>query len=119
MPPRARRFWRSLSPAPVEIDQAIPCGLIVNELLANSLKHAFAEGQAGEVRLSLRQDAEGVVRTQVSDTGVGLPDDFEARRGKSLGLQLVSDLVRQLGGKLEVGRGPGAGFTATSPRLTA
>jgi len=105
-----------LSPVQADIDQAIPCGLIVNELLANSLKHAFVKGQTGEVRLRLQQDAEGEVRLQVSDTGVGLPDDFEARRAGSLGLQLVSDLARQLGGRLEVGPRPGARFVVAFTR---
>ncbi|MBX7186795.1 MAG: PAS domain S-box protein [Vicinamibacteria bacterium] len=87
----------------IDIDRAIPCGLIVNELLANSLRHAFPDGQSGEVRVRLRGEAEGVVRLEVQDTGRGFPEDLEARRGKSLGLQLVSDLARQLGGSLELG----------------
>ena len=105
------RLELDLSPVQVGIDQAIPCGLIVNELLTNSLKHAFAEGLGGAVRIGLRQDADGRVELRVMDTGVGLPGDFEARRGASLGLQLVDDLARQLGGRLEIGPGPGAGFT--------
>jgi len=105
-----RLLTLALSPVEVDIDQAIPCGLIVNELLTNSLKHAFAEGQAGEIRLSLQQDADGAARLQVSDTGAGLPRDFDSRRGKSLGLQLVSDLARQIGGRLEIDSVSGAAF---------
>jgi two-component sensor histidine kinase len=101
-----------LAPAPVDIDQAIPCGLVVNELLTNSLKYAFADGRAGEVRLGLERNEDGEIRLTVIDTGAGLPHDFEARRHRSLGLQLVSDLVRQLAGTLEIGPGPGASFTA-------
>jgi len=67
-----------LSPVQVQIDQAIPAGLIVNELLSNSLKHGFADGRSGELRLVLRREAAGLVRLQVSDTGAGLPADFEA-----------------------------------------
>lgn len=100
-----------LSSVQVDIDQAIPCGLIVNELLANSLRHAFRDGHGGHVTLHLEQETDGWVRMRVSDTGVGLAADFEARRSRSLGLQLVSDLARQLGGRLEVGSGPGAAFT--------
>ena len=107
------RLSVDLSPVLVEIDQAIPCGLIVNELLTNSLKHAFAEGSGGEVRMSLALDPQGEVQFAVTDTGVGLPDDFEARRGRSLGLQLVTDLVRQIGGHLAISPGPGAGFAVT------
>ena len=89
--------------------------LIVNELLSNSLKHAFPEGRAGEVRLALDVDSAGLVRLCVSDTGVGLSPDFETRRTKSLGLQLVSDLSRQLGGAFEIVRTPETRFTVTFP----
>lgn len=105
-----------LSPVRVEIDQAIPCGLIVNELLTNSLKHGFVEGRSGEVRVSIRPEGETSVRLEVSDTGVGVPVDFEARLLKSLGMQLITDLARQLGGRLDVGARPGATFTVTFNR---
>lgn len=101
-----------LSPVAVAIDQAIPCGLIVNELLTNSLKHAFPDGRSGEVRVGL-EVVGGRVQLRVSDTGAGLSIDFDSRRGASLGLQLVSDLARQLGGALEIGPGPAAVFTLT------
>ena len=119
----ATRLNLDLSPVSVEIDQAIPCGLIVNELLTNSLKHAFTEGPEGEVTVSLTQDAGREVRLAVTDTGVGLPADFETRRGRSLGLQLVTDLTRQLHGQFTVGPGPGAqfivAFTPALPHTTA
>jgi two-component sensor histidine kinase len=108
------RLALALAPIQVEIDQAIPCGLIVNELVTNSLKHAFPPPGGGEVRVSLQQDAPGTVRLQVSDTGVGLPADFDLGRATTLGLQLVSDLTRQLHGTLEISPpGAGAGFTLT------
>ena len=100
-----------LASAPVDIDQAIPCGLIVNELLTNSLKYAFVDGRAGVVRLGLHREPDGPVKLTVIDTGSGLPKDFEARKGRSLGLQLVSDLVKQLAGTLKVEPAPGAAFT--------
>ncbi|OQW90220.1 MAG: hypothetical protein BWK72_03130 [Rhodoferax ferrireducens] len=96
----------------VGMDQAAPCGLLVNELLANCLKHGFPDRRSGQVVVSLQPTArEGWWRLSVRDTGVGLPSDFEARRNQSLGLQLVSDLARQLGGQLNVGEGPGAEFS--------
>jgi PAS domain S-box-containing protein len=104
------RLVLDLSPAWVEIDQAIPCGLIVNELLTNCLKHAFVDGRSGEVQLLVRQGADGQVRLQVSDDGIGIREDFEAKRRKSLGLQLVTDLARQIGGCLEIGPAPRALF---------
>ena len=103
----------------VNLDQAVPCGLVVNELVSNCLKHGFPDGRHGEVRIELQPVDEravgslgesGQLRLQVSDTGVGLPADFERRRAESLGLQLVADLARQLGGTLEIGRGPAAIF---------
>ena len=100
----------------VELDQAMPCGLLVNELVTNSLKHGFPGGRTGEVRVELLAIDGGPrgVSLRVSDTGVGLPADFEAKRDHSLGLQLVADLTRQLGGKLEIGAGePGAGTGAS------
>ena len=98
----------------VVMDQAIPCGLLVNELVSNSLKHGFPDGRTGEVRVELQPvDGGPQVRLRVSDTGVGLPADFEAKRRDSLGLQLVSDLARQLRGTLEIGPGPAAVFTVT------
>ncbi|MFN7916386.1 MAG: PAS domain-containing protein [Vicinamibacterales bacterium] len=102
----------SLVPASVDLEQAVPCGLLVTELISNSLKHAFPDNRAGEVRVSLEPAGdEGMLRLAVEDTGIGLPADFDARRARSLGLVLVSDLARQLRGTLTIGAGTGASFT--------
>lgn len=104
----------SVAPVPIAMQQAIPCGLLVNELVSNSLKHGFPEGRGGEVRVALEKlDGAAKLRVLVSDTGVGLPPDFAARRMQSLGLQLVSDLARQLRGTLEIGPEPRAVFSVT------
>ncbi len=87
----------------VDLDQAIPCGLIVNELLTNALKHGFPEGHSGQVLVKLEQASDDQVQLQVSDTGVGLPSGFDISQSNSLGLQLVSDLTRQLQGELTIG----------------
>jgi len=101
-----------LAAVSVGLDQAIPCGLLVNELISNCIKHGFPNGHAGEIRVELQRVAESPrFRLCVSDNGVGLPADFESRRTQSLGLQLVSGLARQLGGALEIGPGPEAVFT--------
>ena len=95
----------------VEIEQAIPCGLLVNELVSNAFKHAFPHGRRGVLRVELEALADGPGwRLRVADNGVGLPPDFDLTNLTSLGLKLVSDLTHQLGGRLEVGRGPGAVF---------
>ena len=110
-----------LTSVQLEMDQAMPCGLLVNELISNSLKHGFPHGGTGEVRVGLqRVDGGPQLRLRVSDTGVGLPSDFASRRSQSLGLQLVSDLTRQMEGTLELGSGPGSSFTITfTPRIPA
>jgi len=112
--PGAVRLQLDLAPVSLEAEQAIPCGLIVNELLTNSLKHAFPDGLTGEIRIALHPSADGRVRLEVGDSGIGLPADLDKRRQRSLGLQLVFDLVRQLQGTLEMGGpGPGARFIIT------
>ena len=103
-----------LDPCLIGMEQAIPCGLLVNELISNCLKHGFPDGRSGEVQLALSNPDDGRrIQLTVSDTGVGLPEDFGAIRGLSLGLQLVSDLARQLGGTLEIGPERAAIFTVT------
>ncbi|MFI5356830.1 MAG: sensor histidine kinase [Opitutales bacterium] len=100
-----------LEPNEVEIEQAIPCGLIVNELLTNSLKYAFPDGRPGVVRLTLQGADDKRIRLQVADNGVGLPANFDLAVNSSLGLHLVTDLVQQLQGQWTIDRGPGTCFT--------
>jgi two-component sensor histidine kinase len=92
------------------LDAAVPCALIINELITNCLKHAFLEGQAGLIRLSMKYRAEGGVRLVVADNGVGMPMSSEYyMEPKTLGLQLVSDLARQLDGSFTVNEPAGEG----------
>lgn len=99
----------------IDIDTAIPLGLIVNELVSNSLKHGFPKERMwgergksrGEILLSLCSDDEGRVIFVIRDNGVGLPKDFDFRKSESLGLKLVNDLVDQLEGSIEHQRGKG------------
>jgi PAS domain S-box-containing protein len=91
----------------VGADEAIPCGLIINELVTNSVKHGFPNGGTGVVTIELQHAAlPGEVQLCVRDNGVGLPAGFDPTTVKSLGMQLVADLARQLGGRLAVGPGP-------------
>lgn len=99
-----------LAPAQLEIDQAIPCGLIVNELASNALKHGFPPGRSGEVTVRLVRRDDGLLCLTVSDDGVGLRPDFDPATNGSLGLQLVTDLARQIHGSLAIGPGPRAVF---------
>jgi PAS domain S-box-containing protein len=99
--------------ASLDIDTAIPCGLIINELVSNSLKYAFPSGKKGQVDVSLRPNkGDGYVLT-VSDDGVGLPAGFDIKTPSSLGLRLVTNLVKQLKGDLEISSGQGTRFKIT------
>jgi two-component sensor histidine kinase len=119
----------------LDVDTAVPCGLIINELVSNSLKHAFpahsaptngtqghADGQnveahkdpmarsPGKILIQLRLDAGGQLQLLVSDNGVGIPADFDMDNTESLGLLLVNSLVRQLRGTLELSTAAGTEF---------
>jgi PAS domain S-box-containing protein len=94
----------------VEMDQALPCGLLVNELISNCLKHAFPDDRDGLVRVSLQvQETNAILK--VSDNGIGLPANVAELGRQSLGLQLVADLAMQLNGRLDIG--PGSMFSVT------
>jgi len=84
----------------LDIDSAVPLGLIMNELLSNSFKYAFNDGTAGEIDLEIRTVTEGKYELIYSDNGPGLPIDFDLSQTKTLGLQLIYDLSRQIGGKV-------------------
>jgi two-component sensor histidine kinase len=93
------------------IEQAVPCGLIISELVANALKHGLAEGGTGSVTVEFQQAAEGQFVLRVSDDGAGLPPDLDVAALATLGLHLVASLAGQLGGRLVIER-PAAGGAA-------
>jgi len=98
------------------IDAAVPLGLIINELVSNSLKYAYPPGRHGEVQVTLRpQDGEGYLLS-VADDGVGLPADFDPRTTDTLGMQLVCALTDQLGGAIELVARSGTEFRIRFPR---
>ncbi len=84
----------------LNIETGIPCGLIISELVSNSLKHAFPQGREGELQISL-QTYDNKYELIISDDGVGFPEDLDYRNTESLGLQLVNSLVNQVNGELE------------------
>jgi two-component sensor histidine kinase len=81
-------------------EKAVPCGLILNELLSNCFKHAFPDGRAGEIRITVRADAAAQVTLCVGEYGVGFPPMVDCRHTNSLGLQLIHLLTEQLGGTI-------------------
>jgi two-component sensor histidine kinase len=97
------------------VDQAVPCGLILNELITNALKYAFPEGRHGTLWIDLDGRTDGKVRLRVADDGPGLPPHLDIRQTPSLGLQLVNSLVVQLQGTLEVARVDGTEFRIAFP----
>ena len=96
----------------LSLDQAIPCGLIINELVSNAMKYAFKGIDERELTIEIT-DGEDHVRILVADNGIGLPADFRYEESDSLGVQLVYTLVEQLDGTIEVDAESGTRFLIT------
>jgi len=99
----------------LDVDTAVPCGLIVNELVTNALKYAFPDDRAGCIGVALKRDGEEGLHLVVSDDGVGFPADVDFRASTSLGLRLVDSLVTQLRGQLELDTAAGCAFAVRFP----
>ncbi|MGB8891197.1 MAG: PAS domain S-box protein, partial [Methanoregula sp.] len=99
----------------INLDTAIPCGLIINELLTNSLKYAFKGRSSGTLGISLHLSPDHRFTLKVSDNGTGLPKNFDLKSTATLGMQLVQVLVRQLGGEITITSQQGTTFTITFP----
>ena len=124
----ANSLFRSYSPDAVAlqvegervflgVDTAIPCALLVNELLSNSLKHAFPGGMRGMISIALHSGDDGKLELTVGDDGVGLPAGMDFRLCESLGTQLVHTLAHQLKADFEPRPGPGTNFKITFAEL--
>jgi two-component sensor histidine kinase/Tfp pilus assembly protein PilF len=94
-----------------DIDTAIPLGLIVNELVSNAYKYAFANKESGKIKIGIKPINEVDYELHVDDDGIGLPEDFNPEKNKSLGLKLVKILSKQLRGKFSSKSNNGANFT--------
>jgi PAS domain S-box-containing protein len=103
-----------IMPVSFTIEKAIPCALIVNELVSNAFKHAFKDRNRGIITVSLHT-ADGVHSLAVSDNGVGLPDDINGETSPSLGLRLVQALSKQIQGDIKIEPGPGSHFIIRFP----
>jgi len=104
------RLNLDLSTVSLPVDTAVPCGLILNELAGNALKHAFKGRSEGEVIVSLKSGSDGRIRLSVRDNGIGLPADLDWRQASTLGLRLVQMLAAQLGAEVNVSCGEGTRF---------
>ncbi|BCL38374.1 PAS domain S-box protein [Nostoc sp. MS1] len=94
----------------LDIETAIPCGLIINELVSNALKYAFSDNRGGEIQVKLYQENDQTLTLIVEDNGIGLPAEFDSKKAKTLGLTLVQGLVKQLRGQLEIQSQAGTKF---------
>lgn len=94
----------------LDMDTAIPLGLITNELLSNSLKYAFEDRDYGEITISFSRKEQGSYKLLIKDTGKGLDEKLDIENTKSLGLKLVKTLTRQINGQLSIVSHPGASF---------
>lgn len=100
----------------VDLDQSIPCGLIINELVSNALKYAFPDNRDGIIFISMFE-SENMLTLRVKDDGIGLPDGLDYKNTESLGLQLVVALTDQLDGEIVLDRKNGTSFTITFAKL--
>jgi PAS domain S-box-containing protein len=102
-----------LEPLALDLERAVPCGMLVNELVSNALEHAFPDGRAGVVWVELCAGADGSHVLKIADNGVGLPAGLDYQRTQSLGLQLVFTLARQLSATVAVEREGRTAFRIT------
>jgi two-component sensor histidine kinase len=101
----------------LDVNTAIPLGLIINELLSNSIEHAFPNGRVGEIRVRLISLDPGQFELIVEDDGIGLPPGYDIAGSESLGLQLVGLLVKQLDGTITADSQGGARFRIIANEL--
>lgn len=99
--------------ASLDIETAIPCGLIINELVSNALKYAFTGNREGKIEVKFYQEFESTLTLIIKDNGIGLPENFDSKKTKTLGITLVQGLVKQLRGKLEIDSQQGTEFKIT------
>ncbi|MBN2351029.1 MAG: PAS domain S-box protein [Spirochaetales bacterium] len=108
---KSTRLALTVGDLALDIDQAVPCGLIMNELVSNAMKYAFEEGaKNNRIGVSLAPDGDGIV-LEVSDNGRGLPENWDIYSADTLGIRLVNMFCKQLAGEITVKSRPGAGTT--------
>jgi PAS domain S-box-containing protein len=100
----------AIAPITLDIDKAVPCGLIINELISNSLKYAFPTQDTGTIEVAMYTDEAAKIILLIKDDGVGLPPGFDIAQANSLGLQLVQDFVDQLKGTIQISCSQGTEF---------
>jgi two-component sensor histidine kinase len=99
----------------LDLNKAVPCGLILNELVTNALKHAFRDGSQGLITIIFQMPNDNTYELTVQDNGVGLPKEIDVSKSKSLGLVIVNQLVSQIEGVLKVTDDKGTRFQIKFP----
>jgi len=101
--PRHINFSLQVQSIPVLIDTAVPCGLIINEILSNTLKHAFPGDRKGNIQICIERDKDATIVMDISDDGVGVPADKGLHNSNTLGMQTIFGIARhQLGAEVEL-----------------
>ncbi|MFW9902615.1 MAG: PAS domain S-box protein [Candidatus Thorarchaeota archaeon] len=95
------------------LDKAMACGLIINELVSNSLKHAFSKKESGKIIVTLKEAKNNRIFLDVYDNGIGFPKDVDYKKSDTLGLKLISTITKQLGGKISIEKNNGTHVTIT------
>ena len=113
IPPDLIKITVTMDDIITDIDTVIPMGLIMNELISNSLKHAFPDGSKGTASIECFPEGADMLRCVYHDNGIGLPAGFDWKNSETLGLRLVNNLVDQLNGTIDVGTGEGTTFIIT------
>ena len=111
----AVRLHNDIKEVLLDVTTAIPCGLIINELVSNALTYAFPDGRDGEITIVMHLLNENEVERIVRDNGIGFPEDLDFRNTESLGMQIVTSLVGQLEGTIELNRASGTAFRIVFP----
>jgi len=107
------RLETELENMDLDIASAMPCGLLLNELISNALKYAFPGNRAGVVRIALKRGTGDLIKVLVADDGIGFPEGLDFSKAESFGLQIVNLLVGQLDATIELDRTNGTAFTVT------
>ena len=111
------KFLTDIEQVYLNIETAHPCGLIINELIANALEHAFPDEQPGTIWLKLKKEEPKQITLTIADDGIGFPENLDFQETESLGLQLVCTLTEQLEGAIELVRTKGTSFTLSFSEL--
>ncbi|MBN2159450.1 MAG: PAS domain S-box protein [Spirochaetes bacterium] len=111
------RITADIEEAYLGINEAVPCGLLVNEIATNAVKHAFPDGRPGEITVRYREK-DGCNTLTIQDNGTGIPDEIDINRPDTLGMELIRELVIQIKGTVTVRRAGGTAYTIQFPKAT-